>query len=126
MPWFFAAGKAGSTADPVGNKRGLEAELNKGLLAMGAITGMFPQNGFWGTTGSERRIPASAGRTELGGQAPVGFRFPLKFAADGDGEVFKRRRAAGRKLGRCACMRPSATLCRSTPGSLGTSPRPWA
>jgi hypothetical protein len=34
VPWFFVAGKGGSTADPVGNKRGLEAELNNGRLAV--------------------------------------------------------------------------------------------
>mmetsp|Transcript_16372 Transcript_16372/g.43266 ORF Transcript_16372/g.43266 Transcript_16372/m.43266 type:complete len:278 (+) Transcript_16372:157-990(+) len=103
VPCFFVAGKAGRTADPVDNKRGLEAELNNGCLAMVAITGVVSQNGFLGTTGSEMWIPASAFETELSVQAPVGFWDLLKLAADGDVDAFKRRRAAELRDGRI-CM----------------------
>jgi hypothetical protein len=51
VPWFFVAGRDGSTSDPVANKRGLDSEINNGRLAMVAITGMVFQNGVTGTTG---------------------------------------------------------------------------
>merc|ERR1719221_1347836 len=50
IPWFFVAGKEGSTCDPVASERSLNAEINNGRLAMVAITGMVFQNGVTGTT----------------------------------------------------------------------------
>ncbi|CAJ1361640.1 unnamed protein product [Effrenium voratum] len=93
-----------SKADPEKNRRGLEAEINNGRLAMVAITGMISQNAFFGTTGPDMWLPgASAFEGELGVQAPVGFWDPLGLSADGDVDAFKRRRAVELKHGRI-CM----------------------
>lgn len=102
VPWFFVAGRNGSDADPVANKRGLDSEINNGRLAMVAITGMISQNGFFGST-ENMWLPSGAFETELGVQAPVGFFDPLKLSADGDVANFKRRRAVELKHGR-VCM----------------------
>merc|ERR1719198_717696 len=104
VPWFFVAGKDGSTCDPVGNQRGLNAEINNGRLAMVAITGMISQNGFFGSTGPEMWLPGSAFENELGVQAPVGFWDPLGLAADGSADDFRRRRETEIKHGRVSMI----------------------
>jgi hypothetical protein len=61
VPWFFVRGAADyggpNNSDPVANKRGLDAEINNGRLAMVAITGMAFQNGVTGSTGYEMYLP---------------------------------------------------------------------
>jgi len=91
--------------DVEGSRRGLDAELNNGRLAMIAITGMMTQSLYFSkTTGPEMWLPgASAFEGELGVQAPVGFWDPLGLSADGDAEAFRRRRGVELKHGRI-CM----------------------
>merc|ERR1719383_864678 len=67
-------------ADPEKKKSQLNKELANGRLAMFAIMGMMFQNGFIGTAGPEMWTPSAAPapsgafESELGVQAPVGFR----------------------------------------------------
>merc|ERR1711972_733834 len=97
----------GTSDDPEGRKRKLNAELANGRLAMMAIIGMFFQDGLtgsaWGDWANYTDSPLRAFEGELGVQAPVGFWDPLGLSKDGDGETFKRRRVTEIKHGR-VCM----------------------
>jgi len=104
IPWFFVAGKPGSTCDPEASKRSLDAEINNGRLAMVAITGMVSQNGFLGTTGPEMWFPSSAFENELGTTLPFKYWDPLGLSSDGDAATFRRRRIAEIKNGRVAML----------------------
>ncbi|CAE7021698.1 FCPE, partial [Symbiodinium sp. CCMP2456] len=90
--------------DPEARKKKLNAELANGRLAMMAIIGMFFQDGLtgsaWGDWSLYTASPLRAFEGELGVQAPVGFWDPLGLSADGDTEVFKRRREVELKHGR--------------------------
>ncbi|CAE7717517.1 FCPB, partial [Symbiodinium sp. CCMP2456] len=90
--------------DPETRKKKLNAELANGRLAMFAIIGMFFQDGLtgsaWGDWSLYTASPLRAFEGELGVQAPVGFWDPLGLSADGDAEVFKRRREVELKHGR--------------------------
>ncbi|CAK9105025.1 Fucoxanthin-chlorophyll a-c binding protein E [Durusdinium trenchii] len=98
-------------SDPEIRKKKLNAELANGRLAMMAIIGMFFQDGLtgsaWGDWANYTDSPLRAFETELGVQPPVGFWDPLGLSADGDVEVFQRRREVELKHGRIsmfACM----------------------
>eukprot|EP00913_Durusdinium_trenchii_P017732 g16664.t1 len=82
--------------DPEIRKKKLNAELANGRLAMMAIIGMFFQDGLtgsaWGDWANYTDSPLRAFESELGVQPPVGFWDPLGLSADGDLEVFQRRR----------------------------------
>merc|ERR1711937_467400 len=93
-----------ATSDPEVRKRRLAAELANGRLAMVAIIGRFYQDGLtgsaWGDWSLYEGSPLRAFEGELGVQAPVGFWDPLGLAADGDEELFRRRREVELKHGR--------------------------
>ncbi|CAK9077649.1 unnamed protein product [Durusdinium trenchii] len=98
-------------SDPEVRKKKLNAELANGRLAMMAIIGMFFQDGLtgsaWGDWANYTDSPLRAFEGELGVQPPVGFWDPLGLSADGDLDVFKRRREVEIKHGRIAmyaCM----------------------
>merc|ERR1719163_2098985 len=75
---------------------------------MMAIIGMFFQDGLtgsaWGDWALYTASPLRAFENELGVQAPVGFWDPLKLAADGNAEDFRRRRATEIKHGRVSML----------------------
>merc|ERR1712217_876511 len=107
----FGIINAESIKDPVEKKKKLQAEIANGRLAMVAIIGMFFQDGLtgsaWGDWALYTASPLRAFESELGVQPPVGFWDPAGFAADGDAEVFKRRRETEIKHGRVsmfACL----------------------
>ena len=106
-PGNFGKGNLGmglGQLDEETRKRKLSAELANGRLAMMAIIGMFFQDGLtgsaWGDWASYTQSPLRAFEEELGVQPPVGFWDPLGLSADGDVEVFNRRRAVEIKHGR--------------------------
>merc|ERR1719367_312153 len=109
-----------TTSDPELRKKKLQAELANGRLAMMAIIGMFFQDGLtgsaWGDWANYTASPLRAFESELGVQAPMGFWDPLGLAADGDAEVFMRRRETEIKHGRVASM---ATMGYITPELTG-------
>merc|ERR1712050_286656 len=86
----------------------LSAEIANGRLAMMAIIGMFFQDGLtgsaWGDWALYTASPLRAFEGELGVQAPVGFWDPANYCADGDAEVFKRRRVTEIKHGRVSMI----------------------
>jgi hypothetical protein len=105
---FYNVGNLGvpnseDVQDPEARKRGLNSELANSRLAMIAIMGMMFQNGTFGTTGPEMWLGGSAFENELGVQPPVGYWDPLGLSADGDADVFYRRRCTEIKHGR-VCM----------------------
>ncbi|CAJ1344147.1 unnamed protein product, partial [Effrenium voratum] len=104
-------GFGSSVQNPELRTKKLNAELANGRLAMMAIIGMFFQDGLtgsaWGDWANYTDSPLRAFEGELGVQPPVGFWDPLGLSADGDVEVFKRRRETELKHGRIsmyACM----------------------
>ncbi|CAE7946400.1 FCPB, partial [Symbiodinium sp. KB8] len=88
------------TSDPALRAKKLNAELANGRLAMMAIIGMFFQDGLTGSAWGDWANYTDSPLRELGVQAPVGFWDPLGLSADGDTEVFKRRREVELKHGR--------------------------
>jgi len=96
------------TLDPASRTKKLSVELANGRLAMVAIIGMFYQDGLtgsaWGDWSLYTASPLRAFESELGVQAPVGFWDPLGLSADGDSDIFKRRRAAEIKHGRVSML----------------------
>merc|ERR1719320_1570413 len=112
-----------SSSDPEVKKRKLSAELANGRLAMMAIIGMFFQDGLtgsaWGDWANYTASPLRAFENELGVQPPVGFWDPLGLAADGDVEVFTRRRETEIKHGRVSML---ATMGYITPEITGKIP----
>jgi len=101
----------------------LNAEIANGRLAMMAIIGMFFQDGLtgsaWGDWASYTDSPLRAFENELGVQAPVGFWDPAGLAADGDVEIFTRRRETEIKHGRISML---ATMGYITPEIVGKLP----
>jgi hypothetical protein len=93
---------AEGVVNPEERKRKLNSELANGRLAMVAWLGMIFQNGTFGTTGPEMWLPGSAFENELGVQPPLGYWDPLGYSADGDADVFYRRRCTEIKHGRVA------------------------
>jgi len=88
-----------------------------------AIIGMFFQDGLtgsaWGDWANYTDSPLRAFENELGVQAPVGFWDPLGLSADGDVEVFRRRRETEIKHGRISML---ATMGYITPELVGKFP----
>jgi len=104
---LFGLGVLGVELDELDSevrKKKLNAEIANGRLAMMAIIGMFFQDGLtgsaWGDWSLYTASPLRAFESELGVQAPVGFWDPAGFTADGDADVFKRRREVELKHGR--------------------------
>ncbi|CAE7886965.1 FCPE, partial [Symbiodinium microadriaticum] len=93
-------GSAWGDWDPALRAKKLNAELANGRLAMMAIIGMFFQDGLTGSAWGDWANYTDSPLRELGVQAPVGFWDPLGLSADGDTEVFKRRREVELKHGR--------------------------
>merc|ERR1712127_590491 len=112
-----------TSADPEEKKKKLAAEIANGRLAMVAIIGMFFQDGLtgsaWGGWASYTDSPLRAFENELGVQAPVGFWDPAGLAADGDVEIFTRRRETEIKHGRISML---ATMGYITPEIVGKFP----
>merc|ERR1712176_1019916 len=96
--------RADGISDPAKQRRGLNAELANGRLAMFAIMGMMFQNGTFGTTDPVMWLPGGAFENETGVQPPVGFFDPLGFCKDGDADAFYRRRYTEIKHGRVAMI----------------------
>merc|ERR1711956_174135 len=90
---------------------------------MGAIIGMFFQDGLtgsaWGDWANYTASPLRAFENELGVQPPVGFWDPLGLASDGDEENFIRRRETELKHGRISML---ATMGYITPEITGKFP----
>merc|ERR1712228_783552 len=101
----------------------LSAEIANGRLAMGAIMGMFFQDGLtgsaWGDWALYTVSPLRAFESELGVQDPVGFWDPLSFTSDGDVSSFQRRRSVELKHGRVSML---ATMGYITPEITGKFP----
>merc|ERR1712157_638435 len=112
-----------ATDDPELKTKRLNAEIANGRLAMMAIIGMFYQDGLtgsaWGDWASYTDSPLRAFENELGVQAPVGFWDPAGLAADGDVEIFTRRRETEIKHGRISML---ATMGYITPEIVGKLP----
>merc|ERR1712113_1077428 len=112
-----------ATDDPEEKQKKLAAEIANGRLAMMAIIGMFFQDGLtgsaWGDWASYTDSPLRAFENELGVQAPVGFWDPAGLAADGDVEIFTRRRETEIKHGRISML---ATMGYITPEIVGKLP----
>jgi hypothetical protein len=127
QPGNYGRGKLGFTgesiADPEQRKRGLNAELANGRLAMMAIVGMWFQDGLtgsaWGDWDLYTGSPLRAFENELGIQAPVGFWDPLGLAANGDVPSFRRRRETEIKHGRVSML---AAMGYMTPEITGKWP----
>merc|ERR1712190_60604 len=119
----FGIPNAPSIKDPVLRKKKLNAEIANGRLAMGAIIGMWFQDGLtgsaWGDWSLYTDSPLRAFESELGVQAPVGFRDPLGLSKDGNSEVFRRRRVTEIKHGRVSML---ATMGYITPELVGKFP----
>merc|ERR1711972_1081198 len=109
--------------DPAEKTKKLAAELANGRLAMGAIIGMFFQDGLtgsaWGDWALYTGSPLRAFESELGVQDPVGFWDPAGFTADGSVENFARRRQTEIKHGRISML---ATMGYITPEITGKLP----
>jgi len=126
-PGNYGRGQLGFTGesikDPEKRKRGLNAELANGRLAMMAIIGMFFQDGLTGSAWGDWELytasPLRAFENELGVQAPVGFWDPLGLAANGDVASFKRRRESEIKHGRISML---AAMGYMTPEITGKWP----
>merc|ERR1719464_1232346 len=117
-----------ATDDAERRTRRLNAEIANGRLAMMAIMGMFFQDGLtgsaWGDWALYTGSPLRAFEGELGVQAPVGFWDPAGYAADGDVEVFRRRREVELKHGRVsmfACLGYITPEYYKFPGYLSPS-----
>merc|ERR1712190_572920 len=119
----FGIPNAPSIKDPVLRKKKLNAEIANGRLAMGAIIGMWFQDGLtgsaWGDWSLYTDSPLRAFESELGVQAPVGFWDPLGLSRDGNSEVFRRRRVTEIKHGRVSML---ATMGYITPELVGKFP----
>merc|ERR1719188_91139 len=109
--------------DPAEQTKKLSAEIANGRLAMGAIIGMFFQDGLTGSAWGDWAIytdsPLRAFESELGVQAPLGFWDPVGFTKDGDAAAFARRRATEIKHGRVSML---ATMGYITPELVGKWP----
>merc|ERR1719265_1201392 len=103
-------------------KKKLSAEIANGRLAMMAIIGMFFQDGLtgsaWGDWALYEGSPLRAFENELGVQPPVGFWDPAGFAADGDVELFNRRRATEIKHGRVSMLAAMGYITPEITGKL--------
>jgi len=112
-----------TSTDPEEKKKKLASELANGRLAMVAIMGMLFQDGVTGSAwGGLALNTASAWRafeSELGVQPPVGFWDPVGFTADGNADVFARRRQTEIKHGRISML---ATMGYMTPEITGKFP----
>merc|ERR1712113_1385236 len=112
-----------TSSDPEEKQKKLAAEIANGRLAMMAIIGMFFQDGLtgsaWGDWASYTDSPLRAFENELGVQSPVGFWDPAGLAADGDVEIFTRRRETEIKHGRISML---ASMGYITPEIVGKLP----
>ncbi|CAJ1390448.1 unnamed protein product [Effrenium voratum] len=112
-----------TSSDPEEKTKKLSAELANGRLAMMAIIGMFFQDGLtgsaWGDWANYTASPLRAFESELGVQPPVGFWDPVGFTADGNADVFARRRQTEIKHGRISML---ATMGYMTPEITGKFP----
>merc|ERR1719174_2858150 len=112
-----------TSGDQTERTKKLAAEIANGRLGMFAIMGMFFQDGLtgsaWGDWALYTGSPLRAFENELGVQAPVGFWDPLGFTADGNEDLFKRRRQTELKHGRIAML---ATMGYITPEIVGKIP----